>query len=218
MAAAFGDLADLKTAVTHGHTAGVARLAAAAGRAVRLDARALADLEVAALLQDLGRVAVSNLVWEKPGPLTSVEWEQVRMHPYHSERILASSGALEPVARAAGMHHERLDGSGYHRACGGRELPPAARLLAAADAFHAMTQDRPHRPALGAEQAAEELTGAARAGRLDPEAAAAVLEAAGAGRRGGASASGPAGSATARWRSRAWSPPGARTRRSPSAW
>ena len=93
--------------------------------------------------QDLGRVAVSNTIWEKPGPLTRAEWEQVRMHPYHSERILATSSALEPMARVAGMHHERLDGSGYHRGCRARELPPAARVLAAADAFHAMTQDAP---------------------------------------------------------------------------
>jgi DNA-binding CsgD family transcriptional regulator len=81
------------------------------------------------------------------------------------------------------MHHERLDGSGYHRGCRGRELPPAARLLAAADAFQAMTEDRPHRPPLPAEGAAEELGREARAGRLDPEAVAAVLEAAGARRR-----------------------------------
>jgi HD-GYP domain-containing protein (c-di-GMP phosphodiesterase class II) len=180
IAKAFGDLADMKTPWTHGHSGGVARLAEAAGERLGLGARDIAALRVAAPLQDLGRVAVSDAIWEKPGPLTSVEWEQVRMHPYHSERILASSGALEPLARTAGMHHERLDGSGYHRGCRGRELPPAARLLAAADAFQAMTEDRPHRPALPAEAAAEELGHEARAGRLDPEAAAAVLEAAGA--------------------------------------
>ena len=87
--------------------------------------------------------------------------------------------ALEPMARVAGMHHERLDGSGYHRGCRARELPPAARVLAAADALHAMTQERPHRAALSAEQAAEELEREVHAGRLDPDAAGAVLEAAG---------------------------------------
>jgi HD-GYP domain-containing protein (c-di-GMP phosphodiesterase class II) len=183
IAAAFGDLADMKTPWTHGHSAGVARLAEAAGERLGLGARDLAALGVAAPLQDLGRVAVSDAIWEKPGPLTSVDWEQVRMHPYHSERILASSGALEPMARAAGMHHERLDGSGYHRGSRGRELSPVARILAAADAFQAMTEDRPHRPPLPAEGAAEELGREARAGRLDPEAVAAVLEAAGARRR-----------------------------------
>lgn len=134
---------------------------------------------MSALLQDLGRIAVSNVIWEKPGPLTQAEWEQVRTHPYRSERILATSTALEPMARVAGMHHERLDGSGYHRGCRGRELPAAARVLAAADAFHAMTQDRPHRPALGVDTAAEELKRGVHAGRLDQDAAQAVLEVAG---------------------------------------
>ena len=182
VAVAFGDLADLKTPWTHGHSGGVAKLAGAAARRLRLDAQSLSRLELSALLADLGRVAVSNVIWEKPGPLTAAEWEQARMHSYHSERILARSDALAPLARVAGMHHERLDGSGYYRACRARELSPAARILAAADAFHAMTQERPHRPALETERAAAELQREVRAGRLDGDAAAAVLEAAGAGR------------------------------------
>jgi HD-GYP domain-containing protein (c-di-GMP phosphodiesterase class II) len=183
VAAAFGDLADLKTPWTHGHSRGVARLARAAAAGLRLDAQTAFRLEVSARLQDLGRLAVSNAIWEKRGALTGAEWEQVRMHPYHSERILATSSALEPMARAAGMHHERLDGSGYHRGCRARELSPAARVLAASDAFHAMMQERPHRRALGPERAGEELQREVRAGRLDRDAVAAVLEAAG-GRRG----------------------------------
>ena len=179
VAAAFGDLADLKTPWTHGHSGGVTRLAKGAAERLRLDRQTAFRLEVSALLEDLGRVAVSNAIWEKPGPLTGAEWEQVRMHPYHSERILATSSALEPMAPVAGMHHERLDGSGYHRGCRARELPPAARVLAAADAFHAMTQERPHRAALSAEQSADELKREVRAGRLDGDAVAAVLEAAG---------------------------------------
>lgn len=184
VAEAFGDLADVKTPWTHGHSAGVARLAGAAARGLRLDAHTAARLELAALLGDLGRVAISNAVWEKPGPLTTAEWDQARMHAYYTERILATSEALAPAARLAGMHHERLDGSGYYRGCAARELSPAVRVLAAADAFHAMTQDRPHRPALPVEQAADELQREARAGRLDGDVAAAVLEAAGARRPG----------------------------------
>ncbi len=184
VATAFGDLADLKMPSTHGHSAGVARLSKVAAATLRLDSQTAFRLEVSALLQDLGRLAISNAIWEKPGPLTGAEWEQVRMHPYHSERILATSSALEPMARAAGMHHERLDGSGYHRGCRARELPPAARVLAAADAFHAMTQARPHRPALSAEQAADELKREVRASHLDGDAVEAVLEAAGRRRAG----------------------------------
>lgn len=179
VAQAFGDLADLKTPWTHGHSGGVAKLACAAARSMKLDAQSASRLEVSALLADIGRLAITNVIWEKPGPLTAAEWEQVRMHSYHSERILAASDALAPMARTAGMHHERLDCSGYYRGCGARDLPPGVRILAAADAFHAMTQDRPHRPALAAEEAAAELQREVRAGRLDGEASAAVLEAAG---------------------------------------
>lgn len=180
---AFGDLADLKTPWTHGHSDGVAKLVLAAAKSLRLDAQTTARLKLSARLGDLGRIAVSNVIWEKPGPLTAAEWEQARMHSYHSERILATSDALAPLARVAGMHHERLDGSGYYRGCKARDLSPAVRILAAADAFHAMTQDRPHRRALGAEQAADELRREVRAGRLDGDAAAAVIEAAGGPRR-----------------------------------
>jgi HD-GYP domain-containing protein (c-di-GMP phosphodiesterase class II) len=183
IAAAFGDVADLKLPALHGHSSAVASLATGAARRLRIDAQTCADLEVAALLHDIGRLAVSNVIWEKPAPLTSAEWEQVRMHPYHTERILATSHALGRAAPLAGMHHERLDGSGYHRGCRARDQPAAVRILAAADAFQAMTQDRPHRAALTSEQAAEELGREARGGRLDADCVAAVLEAAGQSRR-----------------------------------
>jgi HD-GYP domain-containing protein (c-di-GMP phosphodiesterase class II) len=177
VAGVFADLADLVMPYTMGHSPGVAELAASAGE--RLGLTDLRALRLAALLHDLGRTAVSAGVWEKPGPLTTGEWEQVRLHPYTTERILARSDALEPIARIAGMHHERRDGSGYHRGASAAEVPPESRLLAAADAFQAMTQARPHRPALVPERAASELEAQARAGRLDPECVGAVVECAG---------------------------------------
>jgi HD-GYP domain-containing protein (c-di-GMP phosphodiesterase class II) len=179
VAAVFGHVADLKFPTLHGHSSGVAGLARDAAGLLRLDGRTASELEIAAYLHDVGRLAVSNAVWEKPGPLTSAEWEQVRLHAYHSERILATSSTFEALAPLVGMHHERLDGSGYHRAASGRDQPTPVRLLAAADAFHAMTQDRPHRVLLTAERAAAELEQDVRAGRLDGECVAAVLEAAG---------------------------------------
>ncbi len=179
LATVFADLVDLKTPYTHGHSRGVAELAAAAGKRLRLGEAEAGRLELGGLLHDLGRTAVATSVWEKPGPLSAAEWEEVRLHPYRSERILASSGALRSLAPLAGAHHERLDGSGYHRGSKAAELPPAARILAAADAFQAMTQPRPHRAALEPERAAEALAAEARGGRLDPAAVAAILEAAG---------------------------------------
>jgi HD-GYP domain-containing protein (c-di-GMP phosphodiesterase class II) len=179
VAATFGDLADLKTPSTHGHSRGVAALARGAGERLRLPPGGVADLEVAGLLHDLGRVAVSDVVWEKPARLSAHEREQVRLHAYHSERILAGSQRLAALAPLAGMHHERLDGGGYHRACTGADLPLPARLLAAADAYQAMTQPRPHRPALAPEDAERELLAGARSGALDPDAVGAVLAAAG---------------------------------------
>jgi HD-GYP domain-containing protein (c-di-GMP phosphodiesterase class II) len=193
VATAFGDLADLKTPFTHGHSKGVASLAKAAAESLRLDTATVSRLHLAALLHDLGRVGISNAIWEKPGSLTAAEWEQVRMHAYHSERILATSRALEPIAPLAGMHHERLDGSGYHRGCRAHDIPAAARVLAAADAFQAMTQARPHREPLTPEQAGEELVRDSRSGRLDSDVVAGVLAAAGQRRPGSGRDLRPAG-------------------------
>jgi HD-GYP domain-containing protein (c-di-GMP phosphodiesterase class II) len=131
------------------------------------------------MLHDVGRTGVSSGIWGKPGPLSDSEWERVRLHSYYSERVLARSSALAQLGALAASHHERLDGSGYHRGASASPLTPAARILAAADAYHAMTEPRPHRPALTPEAAAEALRSEVRAGRLDGEAANAVLAAAG---------------------------------------
>lgn len=170
---AFADFADVKSPFTPGHSRGVAALAAAARPADGT------SLRRAGLLHDLGRAAVTNGVWEKHDSLSEGEWEHVRLHPYYSERILERVPRLRPLARLAGMHHERQDGSGYHRGSSGAEIPAAARVLAAADAYQAMTQTRPHRAAMAAPIAAAELEAMARSGALDVEAVRDVLTAAG---------------------------------------
>lgn len=177
--ATMGNFADLISPYLAGHSAGVAELASAAARRCRIGETGVVALRRAALVHDLGRVAIGVRTWDKPGPLSVNEWEQVRLHPYHTERILCRSPFLAELARIAGRHHERLDGSGYHRGAVGAELTVAARLLAAADAHQAMTEPRPHREALQPKQAAETLSEEANAGRLDPDAVAAVAGAAG---------------------------------------
>ena len=179
IARVFADMVDLLTPFTLGHSAGVAELAGAAAGYLRLPDDTVDLVRRAALLHDLGRVAVSSHVWERPGALTATQREQVRLHPYHTERILARSAILQPLARVAGMHHERQDGSGYHHGAAAAQVPAEARLLAVADAYQAMTQDRPYRAALAPPAAAREVEAAARSGRFDPECARAVIEAAG---------------------------------------
>jgi DNA-binding CsgD family transcriptional regulator len=106
-------------------------------------------------------------------------WERVRLHPHFTERAFAQSPALAPIGILAGSHHERLDGSGYHRGTRGPGLDQPARVLAAADCYGAMREARPYRPALDAPTAEAELMREAEEGRLDAEAVDAVLTAAG---------------------------------------
>lgn len=111
----FADLADLKSPYLLGHSRNVAELSGRAAELLGLPKPVRHDVEVAGLLHDIGRVAVSNAVRDKPGELTADEWEQVRLHPYHSERILAGSPELARIAPLVTRHHERLDGSGWTR-------------------------------------------------------------------------------------------------------
>jgi HD-GYP domain-containing protein (c-di-GMP phosphodiesterase class II) len=176
---ALGSFADLISPYLSGHSAGVAMLARKAAEACRLDVADVDAVWRAALVHDLGRAAVHPRIWQKPAALSADEWEHVRLHPYQTERVLSRSPFLSSLAPIAGAHHERLDRSGYHRGSSGAELTLSARILAAADAYHAMTEPRPHRDALSPEQAAEELAREASDGKVDADAAVAVIEAAG---------------------------------------
>ncbi len=176
---AIATLTGLKSPWLREHSTGVAELAEAAAWRMSLPADTVTLVRRAALAHDLGRVGVSNAIWEKPGPLGFGEWERVRLHPHFSERAFAQSPALAPIGRLAGSHHERLDGSGYHRGTRGSELDQTARILAAADCYGAMREARPYRPALDAPAAEAELMREARSGRLDADAVDAVLAAAG---------------------------------------
>src|SRR5438477_11843978 len=113
---AIAALTGLKSPWLREHSTGVADLAEAAAWRLGLPAPSVTLVRRAALAPDLGRIGVSNAIWEKPGPLGFGEWERVRLHPHFSERAFAHSRALAPIGILAGSHHERLDGSGYHRA------------------------------------------------------------------------------------------------------
>jgi HD-GYP domain-containing protein (c-di-GMP phosphodiesterase class II) len=162
---AIGDYVDVKSPFTLGHTRAVAELAANATDVVGLDRPEREHIRRAALVHDLGRLGVSNTIWDKPGKLSVVEAERVRFHPYLTERMLASSPQLAPLGATAAQHHERLDGSGYPRGLRGESLPTGARLLAAADTYVGKLEDRPHRPAMDATSAAALLRDEVRAGR-----------------------------------------------------
>jgi HD-GYP domain-containing protein (c-di-GMP phosphodiesterase class II) len=178
--AAMGDFADLISSYFIGHSAAVAQLAGAAAARLDLAPRDVVAVRRAALVHDIGRVAVATSVWNKPAALTADEWEHVRLHAYNTERVFSRSPALTKLGSIAGAHHERLDGSGYHRGVTAPSLTMPARLLAVADAYRTMIEPRPHRAARSPDEAARVLAEAASAGRIDPDAVAAVLETAGA--------------------------------------
>jgi len=182
---------DLKSPYRLGHSTAVAELAAAAGRNLAVPEGEAHALYRAGLVMSYGNLGVSNAIWDKAAPLTSGEWERVRLAPHLTERMLYQSEALAAVGRIAVQHRERLDGSGYPRGLTGAAITRAGRILAAVDAYQAMREPRPYRDARTPEDAAQELRAEVRAGRLDAAAVDAVLRAAG--HRVGRRRDGPAG-------------------------
>jgi HD-GYP domain-containing protein (c-di-GMP phosphodiesterase class II) len=180
IALAFADFADVKAPSFVGHSRAVAALAAGAAQRLHLGDEAITQLRHAALLHDVGRASVPNSILEKPRQLTPGERERVRLHSYYTERVLERAPAFAGCAPIAGAHHERLDGSGYHRGARAAALPLSARVLAAADVFQAATEMRTYRAARTPEQAASLVRQEASGGRLDPDVAEAVIASAGA--------------------------------------
>jgi HD-GYP domain-containing protein (c-di-GMP phosphodiesterase class II) len=172
---AMADLVDMKSPYLAGHSRGVANLAGTAAEAVGMTTREVTMLRRAGYLHDLGRLGVSNAIWDKPEPLTDAQRERIRMYPYLTDRMLARITSLGPSREVAARHRERLDGSGYPRGLTAASLTQSDRLLAAADVYHSCTEPRPYRPPLSADRAADHLRAEVRAGRLDGTAVEAVL-------------------------------------------
>jgi putative nucleotidyltransferase with HDIG domain len=173
---AIADFVDLKSPYTLGHSRSVADLAAAAAGELGGD---IETIRRAGLVHDFGRMGVANTIWDKRAPLTAGEVERVRLHPYYTDRILASVPALARLAPIAAQHHERLDGSGYPRGTAADSLTLEGRLLAVADCYQAWLEPRPYRDALEADAVASRLRKEVNSGRLDGAAVDAVLRAAG---------------------------------------
>ena len=175
----FADYADVKSAWFLGHSRAVAALAGAAARVVRLPAGVVELVERAGLVCRLGTIGVSAGTWNRSGPLSRIEWERVRTAPYLTERVLKRPPRLAEIGAVAGMLHERIDGSGYPRGLAGAAIPMTARILAAAEMYQAMREDRPHRPARSRDEAQAILLDEVAKGRMDGIAVDAVLASAG---------------------------------------
>jgi HD-GYP domain-containing protein (c-di-GMP phosphodiesterase class II)/DNA-binding CsgD family transcriptional regulator len=149
VALSFADFADLKSFYSSGHSRRVGDLAGQmAGRMGLPDATASA-IHRAALMHDLGLVAVPSFILDRPrNQLTQFEWERLRLHPYHAERILARVPVLGPVVAMIAAHHERWDGQGYYRGLSGSQIPLGARIIAVADRFDELTHESPDEEAV----------------------------------------------------------------------
>jgi len=176
---AIGDFCDMRCPYFAGHAQGTAEIVTSAAALLHVSPAETTLARRAALVHDIGRFGVPGTIWDKPGALSAADRERMRMHVYYVERIFHRPEPLRRVGLLAATHHERMDGSGYHRGVTGPMISTPAKILAAADAYHAMTQARPHRAALSAAEAAQELRTEANQGRLDPAATDAVLAAAG---------------------------------------
>ncbi len=176
---AIGDFTDLLSPRLLGHSAYVAELAGAASADCGLGPEEVTRVRRAGWVHDVGRVAVPPRVWNKAGPLNADEWEQARLHPYYTERVLDRSPFLHELSVIAAAHHERLDGSGYHRGTTAAGLSRPARILAAADAFRSALEPEAGGPGRTLDEAAKRVTADVESGLLDADAAAAIVAAAG---------------------------------------
>jgi len=182
--AVVADFIDLKSPYMNGHSRRCAALAADAAHVLGLPEETVATLRRAALVHDFGATGVSNSIWDKPSSLTRAEFDRVELHPMLTEQMLRRSPALAALNPAASAHHERRDGSGYHKRVGADGIDAGAWVLAAAEVYAGMTRERADRPALPAEDAAAELRRLVSEGLLDARATQALLVAAGHGEPG----------------------------------
>jgi HD-GYP domain-containing protein (c-di-GMP phosphodiesterase class II) len=173
------DFVDLKSPYTAGHSRGVAALSADACRRAGLGRDEVVAARRAALVHDLGRTAIPNSIWDKRSSLTRAEADRVQLHPVLTGQMLRRSSVLDQLQDVAVCHHERANGSGYAKGLTAQQMSPTARIVAVADRYQAMTQERPHRPAFSTTAAVSELRRTAADGEVDSDAVECVVAAAG---------------------------------------
>lgn len=149
----FAQIVDAKSPYTAKHSSRVCAYSVEVAAALGVRGERLALLRRAALLHDIGKLAVPNVILDKPGKLTAGEWERMKLHPYYTEEILSQITGFQRLAQVAGAHHERLNGMGYFRGLGARQLDLDMRIIAVADVFDALLAERPYRPAMPVEKA-----------------------------------------------------------------
>lgn len=152
IAEGFGQVIDAKSPWTFRHSVGVADVSVGIGRILGMQGAQLRDLRRAALLHDVGKLGVSNMILDKPGKLSAGELAEIRRHPAYTEQILSRVAGFSSIATIAGSHHERLDGKGYHRGTAGRELCQMTRILCVADMYEALAAHRPYRQDMTGEE------------------------------------------------------------------
>jgi HD-GYP domain-containing protein (c-di-GMP phosphodiesterase class II) len=148
---------DAKDSYTFGHSERVARIAVELGRALEMDGDALSDLYLAGLLHDVGKIGIPDALLQKPGPLTDAEYDMVKQHVRIGYSILAGLRPIRHLLLGVLHHHERYDGKGYPDGLAGETIPLLARVLAVADAYDAMSANRPYRMAMSAEEVERRL-------------------------------------------------------------
>jgi putative nucleotidyltransferase with HDIG domain len=172
---AFAEIVDAKSPFTFRHSRGVAELARGIAENLHLPADRVQLVWRAALLHDLGKLSISNRILDKKTKLTGLEWKIVRQHPGLTRKILEQIGPFQEIAIVAGEHHEKLDGSGYPNRLRARDLSIESRIIAVADVYGALSEDRPYRPGLSYGEALPILN--ALAGRkLDQDCIRALLD------------------------------------------
>jgi len=169
IATAFAGVVDAKSPWTYRHSDRASLIVQGLANALGADERTVSDLARAAMLHDIGKLAISNVILDKPAPLTRAEFAKIRAHPVTTERIVSRVPGFEHLARLAAAHHERLDGSGYPHGMRDEDLTLPMRLLAVADVYEALTSERPYRRALSSADALAVVRSDVPA-RLDPEA------------------------------------------------